>query len=300
MNNRAYALVTGVFVLLLATAVIFVGVWMSGSHKQTHPYIVVTTGNVGGLQPQSTVNFRGIAAGTVDKIRIDPSDARNILIYLDINQDIPITRATYATLKLQGITGLSQLALDNSPGPLAMQPLVTNSQAPARIPMRPSLIDQLGSSGVQLAAQLDQLVTALNKLLNTDSRTHIKRLLAQADAATAMLLKLARDLEATARLLPALDAHTEKTLAEVERAADNVSILSHNLERLTDTGQAVGGELADRTVPQLNAALTQINQAAADMHRLADSLRRDPQQLLLGPARPAPGPGEPGYKGPQQ
>lgn len=298
MNNRAYALMTGVFVLLLAAAVVFVGVWMSGSHKQTRPYIVVTTGNVEGLQPQSTVNFRGIAAGTVAKIRIDPSDARNILIYLDINQDIPLTRATYATLKLQGITGLSQLTLDNSPGPLATQPLVTNSQSPARIPMRPSLIDQLGSSGLQLASQLDQLTRALNALFDTDSRAHIKRLLAQADASTALLLKLERDLEATARLLPALNAHTEKTLAEVARAADNVSTLSHNLERLTDTGQAVGGELADRTVPQLNAALAQINQAAADMRRLADSLRRDPQQLLLGPKRPAPGPGEPGYKEP--
>ncbi|HVC37753.1 MAG TPA: MlaD family protein, partial [Gammaproteobacteria bacterium] len=89
MNNRAYALMTGLFVLLLAAAIVFAGVWMSGSHKQTRPYIVVTTGNVAGLQPQSTVHFRGIAAGTVDKIRIDPADAHNILIYLDINQDIP-------------------------------------------------------------------------------------------------------------------------------------------------------------------------------------------------------------------
>jgi len=293
MNNRAYALMTGLFVLLLAATIVIAGVWMSGSHTQTRPYIVVTTGNVAGLQPQSAVYFRGIAAGSVDKIRIDSADARNILIYVDIDQNIPITRATYATLKLQGITGLSQLALDNSPGPLAMQPLVTSSQSPARIPMQPSLIDKLGSFGVQFAGQLDQLTASLNELLNTGSRTHIKQLLAQADAATAMLLKLERDVDATARLLPALDARTEKTLTEVERAADNVSRLSNNLNRLTATG-------TDHTLPQLNAALNQISQAASDMHRLADSLRRDPQQLLLGPARPAPGPGEPGYKEPQK
>lgn len=293
MNNRAYALMTGLFVLLLAAAIVIAGVWMSGSHAQMRPYIVVTTGNVAGLQPQSTVYFRGIAAGTVDKIRIDPADAHNILIYVDIDQDVPITRATYATLKLQGITGLSQLALDNSLGPLAMQPLVTNSESPARIPMQPSLIDKLGSSGVQLAGQLDQLAAALNQLLNTGSRTHIKQLLAQADAATAMLLKLEKDLDATARLLPALDARTETTLAEVERAADKVSKLSDHLNRLTATG-------ADHTLPQLNAALNQISQTASDMQRLADSLRRDPQQLLLGPARPTPGPGEPGYKEPQK
>ncbi|MGH8378700.1 MAG: MlaD family protein [Gammaproteobacteria bacterium] len=300
MNNRAYALITGVFVLLLTVVVVFASVWMGGSHKQTRPYIVVTTGNVTGLQPGSTVYFRGIAAGTVDKIRIDGADARNILIYVDINQDIPVTHATYATLNLQGITGLSQLVLDNSPGPLAKQALITNNGSPARIPMRPSLIDQLGSSGVRLAAQLDQLVGALNELLDTGSRAHIKQLLAQADAASAMLLKLERDLDATARQLPALDAQAEKTLAEVERAAGNVTTLSHNLDRLAATGQTVGGELAGHTVPQLNEALAQIKQAATDMHRLADSLRRDPQQLLLGSKRRAPGPGEPGYKEPQQ
>jgi phospholipid/cholesterol/gamma-HCH transport system substrate-binding protein len=293
MNNRAYALLTGLFVLLLTAAIVIAGVWMSGSRTQTRPYIVVTTGNVAGLQPQSTVYFRGIAAGKVDKIRIDSADAHNILIYVDVDQDIPLTHATYATLKLQGITGLSQLALDNSPGPLAMQPLTTNDQSPARIPMQPSLLDKLGSSGVQLAGQLDQLAASLNGLLNTSSRKHIQQLLAQADAATAMLLKLESDLDATARVLPALDAHTEKTLARVELAADKVSRLSDHLDSLTATG-------ADHTLPQLNAALNQISRAASDMQRLADSLRRDPQQLLLGPAHPAPGPGEPGYKEPQK
>ena len=34
--------------------------------------------------------------------------------------------------------------------------------------------------------------------------------------------------------------------------------------------------------------------------RLRRWVRADPQQLLLGPALPAPGPGEPGYKGPNQ
>jgi phospholipid/cholesterol/gamma-HCH transport system substrate-binding protein len=300
VNNRAYALITGVFVLLLSAAIVSMGVWMSGSHQHTRPYIVVTTGNVGGLRPQSTVSFRGIAAGSVEKIRIDPADARNILIYLNINRDIPVTRATYATLKLQGITGLSQLTLDNAPGPLAAQPLATNSKSPARIPMHASLLDKLGNSGVQLAAQLDQLVTTLNGLLDTQGRNHFKKLLAQTDAASAMLLKLETDLDATAHQLPALDVRTQKTLAEVERAASNVSTLSRHLERLATTGQTVGETLTTRTVPQLNAALVQINQAAIDMHQLMQSLRRDPQQLLLGPKRPAPGPGEPGYRAPRK
>jgi phospholipid/cholesterol/gamma-HCH transport system substrate-binding protein len=291
MNNRAYALLTGLFVLSLTAATLVFGVWMSGSHKQTRPYVVVTTSNVIGLQPQSLVLFRGIAAGTVNKIRFDHTDSRNILIYLDIDKDVPVTRGTFATLRLQGITGLSQLELDDSPGLPADQPLPTSTDDPGRIPMRPSLMDRLSDSGTALAAQLDQLAASLNDVLDTGNREHIKRLLAQADASSAMLLKLESDLDETARQLPALSQQSEAALAEIKSAAANVTSLSQNLNRLTGSGRATG--------PQLDAALAQINQAAADIHRLAKNLRTDPQQLLLGPARPAPGPGEPGYKEPK-
>ncbi len=292
MNNRAYALLTGLFVLSLAAAIVIVGVWMSGSHVQTRPYVVVTTGNVIGLQPQSPILFRGIAAGTVSKIGFDPADRRNILIYLDVHKDVPVSRDTYATLRLQGITGLSQLELDDSPGPASDQALATSADAPGRIPMHPSLIDKLTDSAATLMAQLDQVAAGLNDLLNTGNRQHVARLLEQADASSAMLVKLENDLDETAHRLPALSKQSEAAMSEVERAAANVSTLSQNLNRLAGSGKATG--------PQLDAALAQITQAAAEIHHLSENLRADPQQLLLGPALPAPGPGEPGYKGPNQ
>jgi phospholipid/cholesterol/gamma-HCH transport system substrate-binding protein len=143
-----------------------------------------------------------------------------------------------------------------------------------------------------LTKELDQLSSGLNDLLSTGNREHIRRLLAQADASSAMLVQLESDLDETARRLPALSKQSEATLAEVEHAAANVSTLSQNLNRLVGSGQATG--------PQLDAALAQISQAAADIHRLSQNLRTDPQQLLLGPVQPPPGPGEPGYKGPSR
>jgi phospholipid/cholesterol/gamma-HCH transport system substrate-binding protein len=288
MNNRAYALLTGLFVLSLAAAIVLVGVWMSGSRTETRPYLVVTTGNVIGLQPQSPILFRGIAAGTVSKIQLDPADPRDILIHVDVHKDVPITRGTYATLRLQGITGLSQLELDDAPGPGSEQPLPTSTDAPGRIAMRPSLIDKLTDSAATLMTKLDQLATSMSDLLSTGNREHVQRLLAQADASSAMLLKLEEDLDETARRLPALSKQSETTLAEVRHAAANVSTLSQDLDRLAGSGNATGA--------QLDAALAEITRAAADIHRLSKDLRADPQQLLLGPALPAPGPGEPGYK----
>jgi phospholipid/cholesterol/gamma-HCH transport system substrate-binding protein len=290
MNNRAYALLTGVFVLVLAGALIALAVWLGRARGQSDPYVVVTQGAVNGLQSQSKVLFRGIAAGKVGSIGFDPRNPRRILIRIRVDRGIPITHATYAELRLQGFTGLSQITLDNGAGDLS--PLATNNAHPAEIPMRASQFEQLENAGGVLAARLEQLSDSLNDLLNADNRAHLSRLLAQTDAASAALVKLENDLDKTARQLPALTAQSRLTLAQLQDTARHVSVLSGRIGALATAGR-------NQTLPQLNVTLGEINRAAVEMQQLADSLRKNPQQLLYGPARLPPGPGEPGYKEPQ-
>lgn len=298
MNNRAYALMTGVFLLALTAAIVAAAVWMGGSHSLTRPFLVVTTGDVGGLQPESTIFYRGIAAGTVGHIRLDPQDPQNILIEVNVDSDIPVTHGTFARLKLQGITGQSLLELDYDPNAGA-EPLPTSAAAPTRIPMRPSLLDTLSDSGEQLALQLQKLAVSLNELLDADNRGHVKHLLAQADAATEKLAQLETDLDATARKLPEWTRQSQSSFAAMEEAATNIDKLSETLNReLATGGLDQGGN--EGTLQQLDSTLAQINQAAGDIHHLAQNLATDPQRLIYGPARPAPGPGEQGYKEPQQ
>ncbi|MGH8282517.1 MAG: MlaD family protein [Gammaproteobacteria bacterium] len=296
MSSRAYALFTGLFLLLLCAGVILAAIWMSGSHQKTKPYIVVTSGDVNGLSPQSRVSFRGIPAGKVNKLRFDPSDPRRILIDIQVSADTPVTRDTYAVLRLQGVTGLSQLELETSG--TSTVPLATSVQSPARIPLRPSLLDQLSDTGTKVITQLDVLTSSLNQLLNADNREHIARILTQADAASAMLVKLEADLDATARRMPALAGQMQTTLARLDTLEASLNQLAHHADELSLSGQTAGRRINAETLPRLDAALTQITAASTQIRQLADSLRKNPQQLLLGPKRPAPGPGEPGYKGP--
>ena len=295
MNNRAYALLTGIFLIVLIAAVAGAAFWMGGSHNATRPFLVVTTQDVSGLQPQSIILYRGIAAGSVGHIRLDPEDPKNILIDVNVDTQVPVTRGTFAKLKLQGITGQSSLELDYDANE-GTEPLATSSKAPAHIPMRPSLLDTLGASSAQLALQLQKLAESFNEMLDPDNRAHVKHLLAQADAATEKLTQLEADLDVTSRRLPDLDRQAQSSFAAMEQAADNINNLGKTLNRELsngDTGQAKG------TLQQLNDTLSQINQAAGDIHRLAQNLTADPQRLLYGPTKPAPGPGEPGYKEPQ-
>lgn len=295
MNNRAYALLTGVFLVVLTVAVICAALWLRGTHNPTNPYLVVTTEDVGGLQPESTIFYRGIAAGAVGHIHLDPQDPRNILIEVNVDVGIPVMQGTFAKLKLQGITGQSVLELDYDPSQ-GTAPLPTNPTSPARIPMQPSLLDILSASGAQLAQQLTKATASLNELLDADNRGHVKRLLAQADAATEKLTQLETDLDVTARKLPELDRQSQSTLLAMQQAATRIDDLGKTLNRELSSGTL--GQ--DGTLQQLNTTLAQIDQAAGDIHHLAQNLSADPQRLIYGPTKPAPGPGEPGYKEPQQ
>lgn len=289
MNNRAHALVTGAFVLVLGAAIIVAAIWLTGTRVQTKPYIIATTGSVAGLVPHSTVFFRGLDAGRVDSVRFDPSDPRRILIRIEVNAGIPVTRDTYAVFKLQGLTGASLLDLETTG--TSRELLTTSAQSPAYIPLHASLLDQLGTTAPQLLGQLQTLIASLNQLVNTDNRVHVARLLVQADAASAALVKLESDFDTEARRLPALSNQMQTTLVQLDK-------LTANLNQLTATVGTVGEQVNIQTLPQLHATLSQISAAADQIRRLADSLRNNPQQLVSGKPPPAPGPGEPGYKGP--
>ena len=289
MNNRAYALLTGLFVLVLGGALVTLAVWLGHARGESDPYVVVTEGAVNGLQTHSKVLFRGIVVGKVDSIGFDPHDPRRILIHIRVERGIPITHATYAELRLQGFTGLSHITLDNGTGDLSL--LATSAAHPARILMRPSQFEQLENAGGILAARLERLSNSLNSLLDAGNRAHIARLLAQADAASTAMLKLENDLDVSARLLPALTVQSQRTLVQLQDSARHLSDLSTQIGALAAAGR-------NQTLPQLNVTLGQINRAAVEMQQLAESLRRNPQQLLYGPARLPPGPGEPGYKAP--
>ncbi len=293
MNNRAHAIRTGLFVIVFVTAIFAAAFWIGGDHRHRVPYIVQTTGSVFGLRTQSTVFFRGLNAGIVKRITVDPRDPRKIAIRIAIDKNIPVTRGTYAQLKLQGVTGLSVLELNTTAD---MRPLPTSSQHPAHIPMRPSLLAQLTHAGTDAIQQLGHLSHDLRQILGRANRRHMSAILAHAAQASRQWQSLTGRLNAAAGQLPGMEDEIDQSLTQLTRVTRQVNALSARLNRLGATAQGASTFVLTRTLPRMNKALARLAAAAADVQRLSRSLRHHPRELLLG-ARPLPpGPGEQGYK----
>ena len=72
MENRAHALVAGLFTLLLGAALAVVAFWFSKDDVRLVPYMVSTNTSVAGLKVEAPVRYRGVEVGKVQSIRIDP------------------------------------------------------------------------------------------------------------------------------------------------------------------------------------------------------------------------------------
>ncbi|TAL89085.1 MAG: MCE family protein [Rhodanobacter sp.] len=301
MGNKAYALATGIFVAILAAALIAGATWLSGYHVERTPYVLVSHSSVSGLSLQSTVYYRGVPVGTVDSIRFDPRHFGTILVRVQIDPEVPITPGSYGTLTPQGVTGLTVVELDDDGK--ASRLLATSAQAPAHIPLRPSLLGILVDSGHGLIDRLSQLTKDLDQLTNADNRGHVTRILANVETATGKLATLETRLSATLSTLPAVSREARRTLADIDTAAQQLQGLSRSLDQfarsatqLSQTGNTAGIKLRDTTLPQLNHLLMQMSVATDRLQRLTDNLQQDPQSLLYGRQTPPPGPGEPGYR----
>jgi phospholipid/cholesterol/gamma-HCH transport system substrate-binding protein len=107
-----YALV-GAFVVLLGLTILGAILWLGKTDYRGiyDRYYVYTRESVAGLSVDSTVKYRGVDVGRVKEVILNPENAEEVRVTLDIVGGTPIKIDTQAVLVTQGLTGLVTLNL---------------------------------------------------------------------------------------------------------------------------------------------------------------------------------------------
>lgn len=300
MENRAYALIAGVFTLALAAALFFSVWWFGGKHDVTRDYLVVTQGNVTGLNLQAQVRYRGIRVGRVEDIHLDKNQPDDILVRIRILDEVPVNRSTVAILNYQGVTGLAQVQLEERGDD--ERPLEPAEDALPRIPMQPSLIQELSESGAETLRQARDLLAAANRLVGEENQKRIGNTLANLESISAGLKPAAQELGPTlVQLRKALSddniRHLSAALEGGSGAAREARELVAGLRRFSErleqggVGEGGGGLLS----PRWGELADDIAVSTRQLDRVLHQVERDPQSLIFGTPPPVPGPGEPGF-----
>lgn len=304
MENRSHALLAGLFTLLLGLAALASVWWFGGQREATHDYVVVTRQNVTGLSPQAQVRYRGIGVGKVQSIQLDPDDVRNILIYIRVGAEVPVTVGTTAKLGFQGVTGIAHVLLEESGG--ERTPLTSSDHQLPRIFMQQSLIEELSEVGGATMRQARDLLTSANQLLSAENRQRITQTLGNLEASTR------RADETLARLQQVLSPENVRllnaTLVRTEQAMGQVGPFFAESRELVTRLKALGGKLdlalddpaggASALMPRLNELSTELSLSSRQLNRILQRFEEAPQSLLFGNPQTAPGPGEAGFSAP--
>jgi len=315
MESRAYALITGLFVLGVAACIAVWVQWLAPKPQARTAYRVVATATVpvSGLNPEAQVRYRGISVGRVTRIELDRKDPRRILVDIEVDSGIPVTKGTYAQLGMEGITGIAYVHLQDD-----YKDMTSAARADSgfvELPLKPAFIDILTDGTEGTVKDARELMANLNDLLRPENRQRISTTLAS-------LERMSADLEVAAHRLPSTMAridswlsdenrrHAEGVLEGMDQTVKNLPELTREtrllvkdaremagkLSRLSDEAASAAVAVREETLPRVNALAEAVERDSQRVGRLALQLDRDPQSAIFGRKAGRPGPGEPGFQ----
>jgi phospholipid/cholesterol/gamma-HCH transport system substrate-binding protein len=307
MENKAHAMMAGIFVLVVTALLGVLAIWLMRDNTERHLYEMSTAETISGLQPQAAVRFRGVPIGKVEVIGFDTKVKGNVLIRVSIDADAPVSKSAYATVASQGVTGLGFIQLDDNGE--STEQLTPNDDDPPRIPLRQGGIDKLLSKSESILSEVEKAGKGLNKLLSDENQQSAKTAVQQLSEAAASINRLSKSLEPTAASLPKmtqdLTRDARATLQSVQKATNEIGVTAKRLnerggplDKLAEGGEALAAGVqtfSTSTLPKLGDVADETARTMRQLRRTVNAVDDNPQALIFGSGAPVPGPGEPGF-----
>ena len=294
MTDRRKQLRVGIFTLitlaLVAVAVIAFGSMKFWKHHDH--YYVLFDDSVLGLSAGAPVSLNGISVGTVDSVRIAPSDLSKVEVRLEVDAGTPIHADTKAFLSMAGFTGVRSIDLKG--GSYAAPQLAENGTIQVGV----GFFDKLQAKAELLADESGKLMEKANAIVDGANRVMTNLSTVTDPAAIQAILENTRkaslELATASRGIVAMVGETRTglstSLASVTATANSAtSLLDDKVAGFVDSAGALITDL--RTVVHgngatLQAATADIRQAARSFKELSREVREKPSRLIFSGSQP--------------
>lgn len=291
--------IVGLFLSISLAAFIGFILWLTGRSgvEEMRYYSMMFKRDVSGLSIGGPVNYMGVNIGSVTGMQLVRKEDMNVQVDIEVLASTPVDNGTFASLALQGITGVAVINLSSDPGahqPLAREP---GNDYPL-IPVRDVGFAALLSSAPQIIIKMDDLLTRTNELLSEENRAAFTSTLEN-------IQTLAASLAQSRALIAGLPSDMERTLAEIRdtveqlqgiikgagpgltSSIDNIEVSSQKLASLTsrlDNWMAENEVAMQHFVAEgLGEApelVRNARQAIRQLEKLVQELQDSPSQLI--------------------
>jgi phospholipid/cholesterol/gamma-HCH transport system substrate-binding protein len=296
-GDRNFAV--GLFVsLAIAFFVIFV-IWLTGrtGNEEMKRYSLLFSKDISGLSVGGPVKYMGMNIGTVVEMELESNHGILIRVDIEILESTPVDHGTYASLALQGITGVAVVNLASDPGDHAPLEKQEGREYPV-IPVRIVGFSALMASAPEIMGKLDNLLAQANKILGEENQASITGLLNNIEDITLSLAeeretiaKIPGNLNQTITEIQATVVQLQDTLEELRpglnttvenagRSAENLASLTARMDDLLQKHEEDVSQFMEDGLGSIPDLMDEAQDTLRDLEKLVQELQDDPSQLI--------------------
>ena len=294
METRANYVLIGAFTIAVVVFGLLFSLWAAkySSDRSWQQYEVIFNEPVTGLTEGGSVQYNGIAVGTVQRLTLSPKDPRRVEALLKIGADVPVKVDTRAKLSQQGITGSPFIQLTGgSPSAARLEPR-DNDDIPV-IQTEPSALQDIADTA-------NRIVERLDKVMSEENIAHINRTLANLDNVTEAIGGQKEDLRAlvvnlrqatnqlnttlatTNHAMGNIDKELPQVLAKLDSTLTRLDSAAGNADKILGEDRAAISSFANDGLSQLGPTLGDLRSLIRDLRRISDRLNQNPTRFILG------------------
>lgn len=286
MEAKTNYTIVGLAVLILGASLLSASLWLSvGFDRKTYKtYLTFLTESVSGLSEESSVKYNGVRVGFIDSINLNPNNPEQVILVLKIEESVPITENTEATLVFQGITGTTYLGLSSTSS--SLKPLKKNPDYPYPvIPSKPSFFRQLENNVNTLSEDLKQF-------FSEENAENVAKTIKNFEDVSAVFAKNKQNIQETLEELPKLAKTLKESALKFNTMAEDVSASGKQFTLTMKAGKNSIDQISQQTLPPMTLLMRRLNDIAANLEKVSREMRQNPAVIIRGTHPPKPGPGE--------
>ncbi len=318
METKVRYVVVGLFVVLLGATSLVLFLWLSrGIERPVYDrYDAYFRESVSGLTQNAPVKYRGVDVGRVRQIVLNPSNVEEVRLTLDIVRGTPVKTDTVATLRIQGLTGLSFVDLSGGSQRAPLLSATPGEKYPV-IMTGPSLLTRLDTDITGLITGVSGFTEDAREVLDRENRAKLRAILAdlarltdtmarRSEAVDRGVVQGAQALENLARITGKLDAGTpailenvtggaaavKDTAVQVNEAGRLVASAGREMEAMVRENRRSVERFTRQGLPEFAALIEEMRRLTRQMERLGRQMEREPDSVIRGKHPELPGPGE--------
>ena len=300
-ENRQH-LSIGIFVITSTIILLSIWLWFSSYSNQTYnTYLTIFNEPVDGLSISSPVKYNGVEIGKVKHITLDEKNPRNIIVLINLQSNIAINKKTTASLKSQGVTGLSYIEL-NLPQNTILNDNITAKKKPPypQIITTPSFLYSLSEQAQSMSQNVQDISLQMKLLLSNENITQFSAMLKNLNAISKAIAINSQNISTSMQNLSLITTHIKNSTQNLGATMNNINVLTQSLTDTSNNTNKLISNLQNNTLnninsvllPGINQTMVSINQASLQLEQFINLIKQNPSALVRGITVKPLGPGE--------